>query len=166
MKFSDKKNCHGEKNSNCSSNESKWNDSECCERGDSECCSQLYNQMSLSVSRMMDGEQTEIRIHRETGKPTDIYVSRGGESWSLNAHEIDDLPSDLRGEVKQLLKPSDTERRSWWDSFLSFFTDTDEVEEFESVEYDYSRRDRLEDDLHGNRATDRNYDSSETQRRS
>lgn len=80
-----------------------------------------YHQMSLSVSRMEEGEQTDIRIHRETGKSTEVYVSQGGESWDLSSEELHQLPKALRKEVECLLNPfENSEKSHWWSSLFSF----------------------------------------------
>ncbi|MBQ2821511.1 MAG: hypothetical protein IJF17_08015 [Thermoguttaceae bacterium] len=63
----------------------------------------LYRQMNLSVTRITNGIQTDIRVHHETGKPTDIYVSQGSEAWTLSPEELDQLPEHLEKEVKMLL---------------------------------------------------------------
>lgn len=65
----------------------------------------LYRQVNLSVSRIRNGIQTDVRIHHETGKPTDIYVSQGDEAWTLTPDELDQLPKPLEEEVKALLTP-------------------------------------------------------------
>lgn len=77
-----------------------------------------YRELNLSLSRMINGEQTDIRIHRETGHPTDIYVSQGGESWSLEPSELDQLPEELRDEVEMLLTPPEEGRSNSWITFL------------------------------------------------
>ena len=77
-----------------------------------------YHQMSLSVSRLENGEQTDIRIRRESGKPTDIYVSRGSEAWDVGPDRLSHLPHDLRDEVKWLLNPEAAQKRHWWNSFF------------------------------------------------
>ena len=87
-----------------------------------------YREMNLSLSRMVNGEQTDIRIHRETGHPTDIYVSQGSESWSLEPSELDQLPEDLREEVEMLLSPSEEGKESSWITFLIREQSPDEEE--------------------------------------
>ena len=77
-----------------------------------------YREMNLSLSRMVNGEQTDIRIHRETGHPTDIYVSQGSESWSLEPSELDQLPEELREEVEMLLSPPEEGKNGTWITFL------------------------------------------------
>ena len=80
-----------------------------------------YHQMDLSVSRMEEGEQTDIRIHRETGKSTEVYVSQGGESWDLSSEELHSLPTTLRKEVECLLHPfENSEKSHWWSNLFSF----------------------------------------------
>ncbi|MDO4582709.1 MAG: hypothetical protein Q4D62_01265 [Planctomycetia bacterium] len=108
--------------------------SQSCEKHSQECqpC-QMYHQMSLSVSRFDNGEQTDIRIHRETGKPTEVYVSRGSEAWDVNSSELNQLPEDLRHEVKSLLCPSHLEKdhssRSWKEWFFGTDEESDEEQQ-------------------------------------
>lgn len=78
-----------------------------------------YHRMNLSVSRFENGTQTDIRIHRETGKEADIYVSQGADAWTLTPEELDKLPPELEKEVKTLLSPKRIQSVEGW---LSFFT--------------------------------------------
>lgn len=105
--------------------------SQSCDMHSQECSPcQMYHQMSLSVSRFDNGEQTDIRIHRETGKSTEIYVSRGSEAWDVNSSELDQLPEDLQSEVKSLLCPShsdkDSSSRSWKEWFFGSDDESDQ----------------------------------------
>lgn len=77
----------------------------------------LYRQMNLSVSRIKNGIQTDIRVHRETGKPTDIYVSQGDDAWTLAPDELDQLPKALEEEVKTLLTPENRDAGYSWLKF-------------------------------------------------
>lgn len=89
-----------------------------------------YRQMNLSVSRMADGIQTDIRIHRETGHQTDIYVSRGADCWTVNPRELNQLPQDLSREVRMLLNPSSQPPLESW---LGFFGQPDQPREDASL---------------------------------
>ncbi len=81
----------------------------------------LYRQMDISVTRTAEDVQTDIRIHRETGKPTDIYVSRGSDAWTVSPKEVNQLPSDLQQEVYALLDTHSERSRKSWLEILNFW---------------------------------------------
>ena len=158
MKTTEKKSseCHS---SSMHDSAEMWNMNE------SENCESIqYREMSLSVSRMCDGEQTDIRIHRETGKPTDIYVSRGGESWNLSPKELDELPHDLHDEVKSLLHPSTNEHWERWCSIFSLGHESDKNCERSRMDSDKNcEHSNLDSDKNCERShldSDKNYERS------
>ncbi|MDO4574797.1 MAG: hypothetical protein Q4D98_06240 [Planctomycetia bacterium] len=117
MKTMDKKCCQ-ERNetSKSSSHEGK-------EMQNDACSNRFYHKMSLFASRTENGEQTDIRIRRETGKPTEITVSRGCDTWELLSSELIRLPEDLRDEVRDLLTGAGSHDET--EPFLAFGMEND-----------------------------------------
>ena len=44
-----------------------------------------------------------ISIHKSDDEPTKITVKRDGETWEVTEDNLDELPEDVRGHVKQML---------------------------------------------------------------